>query len=153
MGSCSLRKGAMNDLLAYLHPVMQVLVLVIAVATLRLGLALKNHRLQARLLEQRHGVMERHVQLGWIFLVCLSAGYGVGLLSMWLFRGQALFRSAHFFFGTLALLLFLAGGYMGWLLHRGTRRHADVRDVHGFLAYLGLFVSLGVAVMGFILLP
>ena len=143
----------MNDLLAYLHPVMQVLVLVIAVATLRLGLALKNHRLQARLLEQRHGVMERHVQLGWIFLVCLSAGYGFGLLSMWLFRGQALFRSAHFFFGTLALLLFLAGGYMGWLLHRGTPRHADVRDVHGFLAYLGLFVSLGVAVMGFILLP
>ena len=68
--------------------------------------------------------MERHVQLGWIFLGCLSAGYGFGLLSMWLFRGQALFRSAHFFFGTLALLLFLAGGYMGWLLRRGTSRHA-----------------------------
>jgi hypothetical protein len=143
----------MNDLPAYLHPVMQVFVLVIAVATLRLGLALKNHRLGARQLEQRQGVMQRHVQLGWIFLSCLSAGYGFGLLSMWLFREKALFGSAHFFFATLALLLFLAGGYMGWRLHRGTSHHADVRDVHGFLAYLGLFVSLGVAVMGFILLP
>ena len=34
----------MKDLLAYMHPVVQVLVLLIAVATLRLGLALKNHR-------------------------------------------------------------------------------------------------------------
>ena len=143
----------MNDLLVYLHPAMQVVVLVIAVATLRLGLALKNDRLGARRLEQPQGIMARHVQLGWIFLGCLSAGYGFGLLSMWLFRGQALFRSAHFFFGTLALLLFLAGGYLGWRLHRGTSRYADVRDLHGFLVYLGLFVSLGVAVMGFILLP
>ena len=97
--------------------------------------------------------MRRHTQLGWLFLGCLAAGYGFGLLSMWLFREQAPFRSAHFFFGTLALALFLGGGYMGWRLQRGTRRYADVRDVHGFLAYLGLFVSLGVAVMGFILLP
>ena len=143
----------MSDLLAYLHPVMQLFVLVIAVGTLRLGLALKKDRLGARRLEQRWGVMRRHVLLGWIFLGCLSAGYCFGMLSMWLFREQALFRSAHFFFGTLALLLFLGGGYMGWRLYRGTARHADVRDVHGFLAYLGLFVSLGVAVMGFILLP
>ena len=143
----------MNDLLAYLHPVLQVLVLVIAVATLRLGLALKKDRLGPRRLEQRQGVMQRHTQLGWIFLGCLSTGYVFGLLSMRLFRDQALFQSAHFFFGTLALLLFLGGGYMGWRLQRGTRRYADVRDVHGFLAYLGLFVSLGVAVMGFILLP
>ncbi len=143
----------MNDLLAYLHPAMQVLVLVIAVATLRLGLALKKDRLGPRHLEQRQGVMRRHTQLGWLFLGCLATGYVFGLASMWLFREQALFRSAHFFFGTLALLLFLGGGYMGWWLQRGTRRYADVRDVHGFLAYLGLFVSLGAAVMGFILLP
>ena len=143
----------MNDLLAYLHPVMQVFVLVIAAATLRLGLALKKDRLGPRRLEQRQGVMQRHTQLGWIFLGCLTAGYVFGLLSMWLFRDQALFRSAHFFFGTLALALFLGGGYMGWRLQRGTGRYADVRDVHGFLAYLGLFVALGVAVMGFILLP
>ncbi len=143
----------MNDLLAYLHPALQVIVLVIAVAVLRLGLALKNDRLGPRRLEQRYGVMRRHTQLGWLFLGCLAAGYAFGLVSMWLFREQALFRSAHFFFGTLALLLFLGGGYMGWRLQRGTPRYADVRDVHGFLAYLGLFVSLGVAVMGFILLP
>ncbi len=143
----------MDDLLAYLHPVMQVVVLAIAVAAFRLGLALKKDRLGPRRLEQRYGVMRRHTQLGWLFLGCLAAGYAFGLVSMWLFREQALFRSAHFFFGTLALLLFLGGGYMGWRLLRGTPRYADVRDVHGFLAYLGLFVSLGVAVMGFILLP
>ena len=143
----------MNDLLAYLHPAMQVLVLVIAGAVLRLGLALKKDRLGPRRLEQRQGVRRRHAQLGWLFLGCLAAGYVFGLLSMRLFREQALFQSAHFFFGTLVLLLFLGGGYTGWRLRQGTRQYADVRDVHGFLAYLGLFISLGVAVMGFILLP
>jgi hypothetical protein len=34
----------MKDLLAYMHPVVQALVLLMALATLRLGLALKNHR-------------------------------------------------------------------------------------------------------------
>ncbi len=85
----------MKDLLAYMHPVVQVLVLLLAVP----------------------------------------------------------FRSPHFFFGTLALLLFVAGGYTGWRLKQGTERYADVRDIHGFLVYFALFIALAVAIMGFILLP
>jgi tryptophan-rich sensory protein len=69
------------------------------------------------------------------------------------FRERPPFRSPHFFFGTLALLLFVAGGYTGWRLKQGTERYADVRDIHGFLVYLALFIALAVAVMGFILLP
>ena len=42
----------MKDLLAYLHPVVQVLVSLMALATLRLGLALKNHRTGQRALAQ-----------------------------------------------------------------------------------------------------
>ncbi|MGE3539199.1 MAG: DUF4079 family protein [Candidatus Tectimicrobiota bacterium] len=143
----------MRAFLAYVHPVVQVLVLVMAFATLRLGLALKQHRLGQRTLLQWQGVYERHTQLGVCVLLCLAGGYGLGLLSMPLLRDQAPFRSAHFFFGTLALLLFLGAGYTGWLLKRGTARAADVRDIHGFLVYLALFVALAVAVMGFILLP
>ena len=143
----------MKDFLAYVHPVVQVLVLLMAVATLRLGLALKNHRTGQRALAQWEGIYNRHTQLGLIFVGCLIGGYLLGLLSMPLFRQRPPFRSAHFFFGTLALLLFVAGGYTGWRLKQGTERYADVRDIHGFLVYLGLFVALAVAVMGFILLP
>jgi|GraSoiStandDraft_16_1057320.scaffolds.fasta_scaffold251374_3 hypothetical protein len=143
----------MTELLAYVHPVVQALVLLMALATLRLGLALKNHRTGQRHLLQWQGVYNRHTQLGLVFVGCLIGGYLLGLLSMPLFRQRPPFRSAHFFFGTLALLLFVAGGYTGWRLKQGTERYADVRDIHGFLVYLGLFVALAVAVMGFILLP
>jgi len=143
----------MKDLLPYVHPVVQVLVLLMALATLRLGLALKNHRTGQRHLAQWQGIYNRHTKLGLIFVSCLLGGYLLGLLSMPLFRGLPPFRSPHFFFGTLALLLFVGGSYAGWRLKRGTERYADVRDIHGFLVYLGLFVALAVAVMGFILLP
>ena len=132
---------------------MQVLVLLIALATLRLGLALKQHRIRRHRLQDRRQVFARHIQLGLLFVGCLCGGYVLGILSMPLFRDQAPFRSAHFFFATLALLLFLGGGYAGWRLKQGTDRYADIRDLHGFMVYLGFFISLGTAVMGFILLP
>ena len=143
----------MKDLLAYVHPVVQVLVLLTALATLRLGLALKNHRTGQRALAQWEGIYHRHTQLGLIFVGCLIGGYVLGMLSMPWFRERPPFRSPHFFFGTLALLLFVAGGYTGWRLKQGTARYADVRDIHGFLVYLALFIALAVAIMGFILLP
>jgi hypothetical protein len=145
----------MKDLLAYMHPVVQVLVLLMAVATLRLGLALKNHRTgqRQRTLAQWEGIYTRHMQLGLIFVSCLIGGYLLGILSMPWFRERPPFRSPHFFFGTLALLLFVAGGYTGWRLKQGTERYADVRDIHGFLVYLAMFIALAVAIMGFILLP
>ena len=143
----------MKDLLAYVHPVVQVLVLLLAVATLRLGLALKNHRTGQRALAQWEGIYNRHTQLGLIFVGCLIGGYLLGILSMPWFRERPPFRSPHFFFGTLALLLFVAGGYTGWRLKQGTEHYADVRDIHGFLVYLALFIALAVTIMGFILLP
>jgi len=143
----------MKDLLAYVHPVVQVLVLLMALAALRLGLALKNHRTGQRHLAQWQGIYNRHTQLGLICVGCLLGGYLLGILSLPWFRERPPFRSPHFFFGTLALLLFVGGGYAGWRLKQGTERYADVRDIHGFLVYLALFIALAVAVMGFILLP
>lgn len=143
----------MKDLLAYIHPVVQVLVLLMALAALRLGLALKNHRTGQRQLAQWQGIYNRHTQLGLICVGCLLGGYLLGILSLPWFRERPPFRSPHFFFGTLALLLFVGGGYAGWRLKQGTERYADVRDIHGFLVYLALFIALAVAVMGFILLP
>jgi Protein of unknown function (DUF4079) len=143
----------MKTLLVYLHPVLQVLVLLVAFATLRLGLALKKNRRRERLLRNRRELFQRHTQLGSIFLGSLIGGYLLGIVSMTWFRQRPPFQSAHFFFATIALLLFLGGGYTGWRLKQGTKKYADVRDIHGFLMYLGLFVALGVGVMGFILLP
>lgn len=143
----------MSELLAYVHPVVQVLVLLMALATLRLGLALKNHRTGQRPLLQWQGIYHRHTQLGLMVAGCLLGGYLLGLLSMPVFRQRLPFRSAHFFFGTLALLLFMGGSYAGWRLKQGTERYADICDIHGFLVYLALFVALAVAVMGLSLLP
>ena len=143
----------MKVLLAYVHPALQVLLLTIAFATLRLGLALKKSRTHRRPLQNRREVFQRHTQLGFLFLGGLCGGYLLGIGSMLWFREQAPFQSAHFYFATLTVLLFLGGGYTGWRLQCGTKQYADVRDIHGFLAYLGLFISLGVGVMGFILLP
>ena len=75
------------------------------------------------------------------------------MVSMSWFRERLPFQSAHFYFATITLLLFLGGGFTGWRLKQGTKKYADVRDIHGFLVYLALFISLGVGVMGFILLP
>lgn len=143
----------MKNLLAYVHPVMQVAVLAVAFATLRLGLALKRHRTGQRRLQQRRFILRRHLFLGQLCVIALTVGYLFGVVSMVFFRQQAPFRSAHFFFATLAELLFLGVAYTGWRLKRRTKQYADVRDLHGFLVYLGLFIALGVAVMGFILLP
>ena len=143
----------MKNLLAYVHPIIQAFVLILALATLRLGLILKKDRAGQRRLRDRQTIYQRHVQLGLIFMGCLTGGYGLGLLSMLLLRDRAPFHSTHFFFATIALLLLLGGGYTGWRLRQGTKKHADVRDIHGFLVHLGFFISLGVAVMGFILLP
>ena len=143
----------MKTLLAYVHPVLQVIVLVIAFAALRLGLALKRHRAGQRFLQNRRGVLKRHTDIGFIFLGALVGGYILGAISMPAFRDQAPFGSTHFYFATIFLLLFLGGGYTGWRLKHSTSKYADIRDIHGFLVYLGLFVSLGVGVMGFILLP
>lgn len=143
----------MKTILAYVHPVLQILVLLVAFASLRLGLALKKQRTQQRYMQNQHEVFIRHTQLGLLAVGFLLGGYLLGLVSMPWLRDKAPFRSAHFFFATVTLLLFLGGGYMGWRLKKGTTRYADVRDLHGFLVYLALFISLGVGVMGFILLP
>lgn len=143
----------MKTVLAYIHPIVQVLALVIAFAALRLGLALKKYRGRSGVLHNRHEIITRHMQLGYITVATLAGGYLLGLISMPWLRGRPPFGSAHFFFATIALLLFLGGTYTGWRMKRGTKRFSDVRDIHGFLAYLAVFVSLGVGVMGFILLP
>lgn len=143
----------MQEVLPYIHPVMQVGVLLLALAALRLGLVLKRHYTGQRLLQNWPEIFQRHTQLGLLFTSVLVVGYALGLISMPAFRDRPPFRSAHFFFGTLAFVLFVAGAAIGWRLKQGTRRYADLRDIHGFLVYLGLFIALGVAVMGFILLP
>ena len=143
----------MKTLLAYVHPIFQILALLVAFAALRLGLALKKQRTQKRYIQNQHEIFMRHTQLGLIAVLCLLGGYGLGLISMPWLRDKAPFGSAHFFFSTITLLLFLGGGYTGWKLKKGTQRYADVRDIHGFLVYLAVFISLGVGVMGFILLP
>ena len=105
------------------------------------------------MIANQHEVFIRHTQIGLIAIWALAGGYLLGLISMPWLRDKAPFQSAHFFFSTITLLLFIGGSYTGWRLKKGTPRYADMRDIHGFLVYLAVFISFGVGVMGFILLP
>ena len=104
----------MKTLLAYVHPIFQILALLVVFAALRLGLALKKQRTQKRYIQNQHEVFIRHTQLGLIAVLCLLGGYGLGLISMPWLRDKAPFGSAHFFFSTITLLLFL-GAPIHWM--------------------------------------
>ncbi|PON10670.1 hypothetical protein C2W62_48860, partial [Candidatus Entotheonella serta] len=110
----------MKTVLAYIHPILQVLVLVLAFAALRLGLALKKYRGRSGIFYNQHEIITRHMQLGYITVGALAGGYVLGLISMPWLRDRPHFGSAHFFFATMALLLFLGGAYTGWRMKHGT---------------------------------
>ena len=83
-----------------------------------------------------------------VALVALGAAGGP--LSMALLRDREPFETAHAWFATLALVLFLATAWLGRRLERGRGRPLDA---HALLAALALLAAGVAAVTGFVLLP
>ena len=76
----------------------------------------------------------------------------LGPLGMRFLLGEPVFATAHSYFGTLSLSLYLGTAYLGRKLRLAPGRE-DIRQIHAFCAFIAVFVSLLVAILGFQLLP
>ena len=125
-----------------------VLSLGLAFVALRTGLALRRGRLRRR----PGGVAARgrHLRVGKLEVPLVLLGFVLGPLSMWLFRDQRPFGTAHAFLGLTAAALFAAVGALGLALERGRLGRRDAHALAGGLAVLAGAVA---AVAGFVLLP
>ena len=91
--------------------------------------------------------------LGKTSLWIIGSGYLLGIGEFWLVRREPVLQSAHFYFATLALIVFCWGAVYVFALQRGTASYVERRDLHGFLLPLALLLMVGVGVLGLRLLP
>jgi hypothetical protein len=143
----------MMEWLPFLHPVWQSVGLALGFMALREGLALRRWRhIHAYVVDQRVQRVH-HARLGKYALGIIGSGYLLGIAELWFIRGEPVLRSAHFYFATIALVLFCWGAWYGFAMLRGTARGAEQRDLHGFLLPLALLIMVGAGLLGLRLLP
>jgi hypothetical protein len=143
----------MAEWLPFLHPVWQMVGIALGFLALREGLALRRgRRLQLRGAPQRARRLH-HAWLGKWSLWVISSGYLLGIGELWFVRAEAILRSAHFYFATIALALFCWGALYGFAMLDNPTSSADRRDLHGFLLPLALTMLVGVGLLGLTLLP
>jgi Protein of unknown function (DUF4079) len=146
--------SGMTEWLAFLHPVWQSAGIALGFIALRAGLALRRGRRTPPLYERtRAEQRSRHVRLGKCCLWVLASGYFLGLSELSWLRGEPILRSAHFYFATLSLGLFIWGVMYGFLMWRKGAACAQWRDLHGFLLPLALLLMVIVGLLGLKLLP
>ncbi len=141
----------MSGIGAFIHPAVQTAVLLLGLFVLILGLRIRRDR-RAGPGPGTARLAARHMRLARWFIALLSAGYLLGLAGMRLALEKPLFGTAHSYFATLALLLFLGVAYLGRRLRIDPGRD-DFRQIHAFCAFIAMFVALAVAILGFQLLP
>jgi len=125
-----------------------VITLSLAIWTARLGLEIRRRRrLQAPIGRE---LRARHLRFGKTTLVFVALGFGLGPLSMILFRQRDAFDSFHSVIGLIVLGLFTWTGWSGRALAAG--RH-DTRPIHRIAAAASLAAAFLAAIAGFILLP
>ncbi len=140
--------ATMLRVLAFVHPAWMLTSLGMAIATARLGLAIRRRRLAGQPVGS--ALRRRHRRLGKASLVAIAVGFSMGPLSMTLLRDRPAFDSFHSMLGIIVLGLFAWTGWSGRALLRGSR---EARDIHRFAAASSLGAALLSAVAGFILLP
>ena len=141
----------MDGIGAYIHPAAQVAILILGLYLLGLGLRIRNNRRLGAGPDTAR-LAGLHIRLARWFTALLAIGYILGPLGMHYALGESLFVTAHSYFGTLALSLFLGTAYLGRKLRIAPGKD-DIRQIHTFCAFIAVFVSLAVAVLGFQLLP
>ena len=114
--------------------------------TLREGLRLRR----ARLLRSRAD-SGRHRGLARIFVALAVVGFGLGLASMGLLRGEPIFESVHSILVTAALGALLLAAGLGLGLERG--RVIRLRNVHALCGAGGLLLALAAGAAAFAILP
>ncbi len=93
-----------------------------------------------------------HMRLARWFTGFLAGGYLLGLGGMRFSLEEPVFETAHSYFGTLTLILFMGTAYLGRKLRLRPEKD-DYRQLHAFCAFIATFAALVVAFLGFQLLP
>jgi len=139
---------ALTRALAYGHPLWMSAALASAALAARSGLRMRRaRRLGARRDPAERG---RHLRRAKLAVVLVALGAAGGPLSMALLRDREPFETAHAWFATLALVLFLVTAWLGRRLERGRHRALDAHALSAALALLAAGIA---AVTGFVLLP
>jgi uncharacterized membrane protein YedE/YeeE len=144
---------ALARALAFVHPAIMVLGLVMAGLALRAGLAMRERRRRNQ--PPARDLLRSHLRVARPAVLLLLTGFAGGPLSALLLREWRPFGTLHAWLGIAAAGLFAAAGWLGWNLQRGVpaaeRRRAIGR--HGLLGTLALLVGALAAVAGMVLLP
>jgi hypothetical protein len=143
----------MTEWLPFLHPVWQSLGIALGFLALREGLALRRRRRTHACVIDQRARRSRHARLGKFALGIIGSGYLLGIGELWCIRGATVLRSAHFYFATVAIVLFCWGAWYGFAMLRSTALSAEQRDLHGFLLPLALLLMVGAGLFGLKLLP
>lgn len=132
--------------LAYLHPAAMIVVLLLGLVTLREGLLLRRARLVGGEVDKR-----RHRRLGRVYGLAIAAGYGSGLASLGILRGEPVWESFHSLLATAAL----AGVTIAYVLGRRleARTEATARSLHLIAGSVGLLCAIAGAAAGIAILP
>ncbi len=140
-------------ILPYIHPLFQILVLLIGLKTLLSGFRVKSVRRYPGEGGRRLQMRNDHIKWGILFILFFTAGYGAGILSMILIRGKNPFRTSHAFFSTFCLSLFIIGGILGIKLRRMKDPPEDDLQLHALFTLSGFVLSLLNVIFGYGLLP
>src|SRR4030042_3900101 len=97
--------ASLPEIVLYLHPVWQVAALLLMGIGLSIGLRLRRERKLPWDPAVRTALVKRHLAVTATFLGMLTTGHVMGLITMAYLRHKPLFRSAHAYFGTIALAL------------------------------------------------
>ena len=132
--------------LAYVHPVLMLALLALALFVLREGIAIRRAR-------QARGRFDpsRHRRLARVLVAGVVGGAVLGVVSMVWLRGDPPAQSVHFPIALVAAVLIACAGGLGLLLERGGA--GRTRAIHALCGIVGVLLALAAAVAGMAILP
>lgn len=140
-------------ILPYIHPLFQILVLLIGLKTTFSGFRVRSERRYHGEGGRRLIMRNNHIRWGILFILLFTAGYAAGIFSMMLIRGKNPLRTPHAYFSTFCLSLFLIGGILGIRLKRMEDPPEDDLQLHALFTISGFILSLLNVIFGYGLLP
>lgn len=141
-----------KQLLAFAHPALMTLAIVLVLLALRSGLRLRRARRTGGTPPSttRRALRERHLRLAKSAVAVALAGAVGGPLSMALLLDRTPFETLHGWVGLLTAALLLGTAVLGHRIEAGESREYDL---HGALAIATSLAAATSAVAGFVLLP
>ena len=134
--------------LAWVHPMLMSVALLLGAVTLRQGMALRRARRTLR--PAPVGGRARHLVMSKLALLLALFAALLGVVSVWLWRGWQPLASFH---GRLSCGVVLLACVVGWLGRRLERGDPVAPGIHGGLAVITALAAAVAAVTGLELLP